>query len=350
MEKHRIDKNDFDFIEELEQKAGTIESIYEKMFQLELNGQKESKEFKDLLAELRTAIAKEKSLYQLPDLDFARIDALAHFILENRTPDDFKKDMYSIINQEHEGKVERRILGSLIRKNSENYEGVKESLPGIITGFLGMIGDLDGEELDKELTKSIVSSNILQKSIENDTYNGFLTILREFINDPKYAKFREPLLRSKYYLAYINPSLEEGLLSNGFEIPETFYSGAQFAANITGTNNLALEMMQDVYGFPIAIENIGELLTTSDEELMDYNKATTAILRQCILRSLFLYLSTDRIKTLNVSFQQLLEDDDYKGMHPDGQKSEELITECFEAADRDREKQKTLSFGQKPSN
>ena len=172
----------------------------------------------------------------------------------------------------------------------------------------------------------------------------------EFINDPKYAKFREPLLRSKYYLAYINPSLEEGLLSNGFEIPETFYSGAQFAANITGTNNLALEMMQDVYGFPIAIENIGELLTTSDEELMDYNKATTAILRQCILRSLFLYLSTDRIKTLNVSFQQLLDDDDYKGMHPDGQKSEELIAECFEAADRDREKQKTLLFGQKPSN
>ena len=37
MEKHRIDKNDFDFIEELEQKAGTIESIYEKMFQLDPN-------------------------------------------------------------------------------------------------------------------------------------------------------------------------------------------------------------------------------------------------------------------------------------------------------------------------
>ena len=350
MEKHRINKNDFEFIEELENKAGNIESIYEKMFQLELNGQKGSKEFKNLLGELRAAIIAEKKLYQQPDLDFARIDALAHFILENRTPDDFKKDMYSIINQEHEGKVERRILGKLISKNTEDYKGVKESLPGIITGFLGMIGELEGEELDEQITQSLATSNILHKSIENDTYNGFLTILREFINDPKYAKFREPLLRSKYYLAYINPSLEEGLLNNGFEIPETFYSGAKFAASVTGTNPLALEMMQDVYGFPIAIDALGELLATSDEDLMDYDKATIAILKQCILRSLFLYLSTERIKTLNISFQELLDDDDYKGMHPDGQKSEDLIAECFEAADRDREKQKTLLFGQKPSN
>lgn len=353
MEKHRIDKNDLDLVEKFEKAAEEVEKIYEKLFSLELEGKTNSKEYKNLLGNLRKTVAAERALYQTSDLDFARADAIAHFILSNRAPEDFKKDLPSIVRQEYDGRIERRILGTLVRKNEADSAGLAQHLPEEIKEVFTMMGAMFGMDEDtnaRKIQESILHCNTVTDAVQNDTYSGFLTVLREFINDPKYAKFREPLLRSKYFSAYINSTVEDSLLDNGFEIPDTFYSSAVLASNVTGTPEFLLDLVKDRYGFPLAVESIGDLLLTSDRKLSDYREATTAILRQCVLRSVLMFLSKGAIDKLKRDYQELVdEDDDYKRMYPNGQKSEELIKDCFDAIDRDRLKQATLSFGFKPT-
>ena len=57
---------------------------------------------------------------------------------------------------------------------------------------------------DEIVSKAIFyNSGELQKSFEEDTINGFLAFLQEFITNKDYNSCKEYLIRSKYYTSFI---------------------------------------------------------------------------------------------------------------------------------------------------
>lgn len=342
MEKYRLQTQDFELIEKLTKTTTSIETLYKKMYDLEINGKKETEDFKKIVDYLKIAIDVESKMYQDSSLSYQRCIALADYILQDKLPDSFLDDVESIMTQDYSNRVLRRILNILVHKIISDYESVKEMLP---TELLDLMFQLGISNPDKMVTQAIYSSIELQKAFEKDTLNGYLVFLQEFINKKDYEAFKEDLIRSKYNTSFINKIIEEDMISNNFDIPETFYLNSKFVADITQTDLKLYGLLKNSYGVKESTKQISEVIEMKDEDYNNPKSATTSILRQCLMRASFLLMSDEVISDINYEFHEFIENEKYLNRHPDDHISERLIINCFKSIKRDKSKQVVLSLG-----
>lgn len=116
MEIYSITNKDIEFINILIELDTSIESIYEKLYCLEIKGKKNTKEYQELLNLLKEDIFMEKDIYDNEKLTYTRCKSLIKYIMFYKLPDDFLTDEESISLQStqiYDNKVLRRILKKL---------------------------------------------------------------------------------------------------------------------------------------------------------------------------------------------------------------------------------------------
>ena len=342
MEKYILKSKDYEFINNLIKTTNSIDSIYRKMYDLEINGKKDTEDFNQILDYLSMAIEVEEKLYKEANLSYLQCIAIADYILQDKLPDGFLNDTESIMNQCYDNRVLRRILSILVHKIISDHESVRQMLPEEIIELMEQLGMPNP---DKLVSQAIYSSIELQKAFERDIFNGYLAILQEFIVSNTYKNFRNDLIRSKYNTSFINKQIENDMISSKFDIPDTFYVNSRFVADLTQTDLELYKMLKNLYGVKESTKQISEVIEIGDMDYSDSKKAITSILRQCLMRSAFLLMSDEVISDVNYEFHEFVEDKKYLDRHPHDRISEQLIVNCFKAIKKDKNKPCVLSFG-----
>ena len=342
MEKYILNTSDFEFINSLIKTTSSIDTLYRKMCELEVNGEKDTEEYQQLLDYLNISLEVENKLYSDAKLNYSRCVAIVNFILNKKLPDKFLNDVESIMQQDYSNRILRRILNVLVHKILEDHESLKEMLPNEMIELMYQIGMPNP---DKIVSHAIYSSIELQKAFEKDSLNGFLNFLQEFIDNNDYKFYKKDLICTKYNTAFINKSVESEMISNKFEIPATFYINSRFVADITQTDLELYNLLKNLYGTKESTKQISEIIELGDMDYGDSKKAITSILRQCFMRANFLLMSDEAISDVNYEFHEFIEDKKYLERHPQDRISEQLIINCFKSIKKDKNKPCVLSFG-----
>lgn len=344
MEKYKLTNEDYKWLERIIQTTISIETLYKKLFNLEITVQKDSEEYKKVMDYLSIAIDVEDKAYEDADLSYYKCIALADYIINDRISEKFLNDTESIMQQDYNNRVLRRILNNLVHRILSDYDSIREMLPNELVELVKQLGMPNPDEL---VSKAIYSDIELQKAFEKDTFNGFLTFLQEFIDKKEYNFFKEHLIRTKYNTAFINKNIEIDMRSNKFEIPETFYENARFVADLIQIDLDLFYILKNSYGANESTKQISEIIEMSDLDYGDTTKATTSILRQCLMRASFLLMSDEVISDVNYEFHEFVENKKYLDRHKNDHISEQLVINCFRGIKKDRNKPSVLSLGYK---
>ena len=291
---------------------------------------------------LNIALEVENKSYQDANLSSERCAAIFEFLLTDRVPDGFLSDTESIMSQNYNNRVMRRILGKLIKILFSDPEYSQNIVPdGIMEKYM----KTDGFAFDPSLSKSISNSIKLQEALEVDMIRTYLKLLQEFVDSEKLSVYKDDLIKSKYNIAFINGRVERELINNCFEVPDILQLDSMLVAECADLDMEAYKLITNIFGSKESAGQISELLEFRDSEYKDSNKLIESILRQCLMRSAFLFMSDDSISDIYYEFYEFIEGDNYLKRHPNDRISEQIIISCFKAIQKDRKKTSVLSLG-----
>lgn len=306
MQKYIFEISDFKQMESLIKTASSIDSLYQKMYELEIHGKKDTEEYKKLFDYLIIALEVENKIYKDSKLDYKKGFAWFDYLIDNKLPFDYVSDLESIMRQDYNHRIIRRILNSLL------YQITLES--------------------------------DVQKALEKDVINAYLVFLQESIDKQNYHNLKKNLIKSKYNTAFIKKEIETEMILSNFTISNTLYISSRFIADLMNMDLEFYNMSKNLYGGKISMFQISELMEMQDESYNDPVKSTTSTLRQCLMRAAFLLMSDEIISEVNDEFHEIIESNEYLCRNPHDKISEQLVINCFKSIKKDQKKPKVLAI------
>lgn len=340
MEKYKLQNEDYELIQELTKIDTIIELIYKKLYELEINNKKDSNDFKNYLNSLKNIIKVENKIYKDANLNHIRSFALANYILDYKLPVHFLNDIESLMTQDYSNKVLRRIMNILYHNIVFDNKMYKEKFPSELLELMKNIGISD---IDSIVNESIHSNIELRKAFEKDTLNGYLVFLQEYINNEYYKAFKINFTHNKYITSFVYKNVENNMISDNFNIQDTFYINSRLIADLTNINLKLYEELKNDYGLEECTSQISKLINIKDSEYNDRKNIITSLLRECYIRSTFLLLNDETILDINSSFHDFIESKEYL-REGSNSISENNIIKCFKLVKKDRNKLKILSL------
>lgn len=337
MTNYKLSEQDYEWLDKIIQTTTSIRALYQKLFLLEANGGKDTLEYTKLFDYLNIALEVEEQAYRNANLDSNKCNTLMQYILNNKVPDGFVNDFESIIEADYSNMVLRRILNNLAYNVAFDYERIKNSLSKHLIASMKRLGIPNPQQY---IFQAVYSGTELKRAFEKDILNGFLVFLEECTHKSDYQSFRKDLIYVKYNMSFVYKFLENDLVNNRFVIPEVFTVSSVLVRDITQTDDDFYVSLKDDYGTKAAINQISALIQISDADYDDVNEIFTSILRECMLRSSFLFMSDEALLDINEEFHDFVENSEYLQEYPNNQISEKKIIQCFQGIKRDRNKLK----------
>ena len=308
MKGYVFNNDDFIQIDNLIKVTSYIDKIYSKLYNLEINGKKDTVEYKKLLENLNLAIQLENKQYEEYNLNYWKCVAWHRHFLDKKAPIKFINDMESLMQHDYNYRVVRRILGTLEKKMTLDYENLKDTLPLDMTIMLKQMGMYNN---DRIFSNIIDSSLDVINSLEIDILNAYLTFLEEFVRNKEYKYLKKDLISSKYNLSFINKKIESNLISDSFEVSDTLYINSKFFADLLNLDFRTYNNLRNSNGEEKVMAQIMELLEIGDIDYNETNKVATSVLRQCLIRATLLNMGDDMVSKVNSKFCKYIADKKY---------------------------------------
>lgn len=336
-----FNKEELTIIESFLQSSHKINTIYEKLYNLEINNQKNSKEYLNLIKELKEEINIENNKYQKANLTIEQKTKIIELLSTN--PNSSKTDsITTIINQSDNDTITRRIFNILVNQTIVNIDYTKNNIPTELLELLNNFGlSLDDNKTYTEIT----NYSKIQLAINNDINSIFLVILQETLNLWKYSKYKNNLLKALYSTSFINKDIEKELLNNNFNIPNNIYLSSKLVNDLLKSNSNIYNIINTLLVEPQIEKHIINLLEIKDSEYNNPSINISSILTECYIRSLLTFLNDDRINHLKNQFLYLISNPIYLKNHANDRISQDSIMNCFRNVKYDKSKKRTISFG-----
>lgn len=338
MEKYNLNNNDFELINKLTKNTNNINILYNELYKREMAGKKDSTEYKILLNEIKYLLKEEDKLYKEADLNVNKAIAWTSYI-SNITRITKEDDIETITNQNYNGRTIKRMLNKLTTYFMSDHNYISNMISDELKDIFE---ELDNkEELLKECT---ILSIQMQKTFEKDLLYTFLEILKEFINDNKLRIYKPNLIEAIYNISFINKDIESFMIINNFNIPDTLYINSQIVADILNVEDELYNELKNNYFIRIISTQINNLLNIKDTEYSDDIKASSSILKQCLLRAGLSFINTTNIENIKHKFYEFTKSPNYLNNYHDNTLSYEIIINCFKNINKDKNKQHILSL------
>lgn len=329
----KLEKDDLENLEKIIKTHLSLEKLYEKLYLLEINNQQESLEYSKGLDYLNIVLEVEKDQIKSLNLDFYKCQRIIAYIFAKKLSKDFLNDIECITRGDYNLKIYRRLLYILYNKFNTYHDMLRDKL---MSKEEQELLKRIGSNLNEEALSNQIYSNVeVKKTLDNDLYSNFLVFLQEMINNSTYKKYYAELIKRKYVLAFINPNIEEELIKNRFVINDKLSIKAKFIANLTNMPEVAYTFLKNSCMNDIYNSQIHLMLETSNFDYENSNQAVTSLLRQCFIRSVFLFMNSEEMLELNYSFHEFIESKDHS---KESTISEQLIIDCFNQSKLDKEK------------
>jgi len=334
-----MQKQDYEKLESLLGYTNSVDVLYEKLYELEIAGLKSSEEYKNHLEYLTIALEVEAEQYEGISLD--RSQDIITFLDSEVIPMDFMDDVECVLSQKNENRAVRRILAILGNKVLLDDNFVKNVIPECIMDILYAIGMPNPEET---VAHGINVSVQMNKVLQDETMNTFLSFVQEAIEDTNNQPFIAELLKVKYDIAFINKSVEAGMLTNNFDVQKSLMLSSKLTSDMLGIQDRLYELLKNGYGISVMTYQISEMLQISDLDYSIKNKAISSILREAIMRSALLLMDAEAIMDINTDYHDLVDDPKNAQIYEYSKISQSMIIRAFKKTKEDKEKYPVLSI------
>lgn len=326
-----LEKEDYDLLDTLIRISESIGKLYQNLFQLEVNGKKNSQEYRKNLDYLMIAREVEERLYSDNDMNAIKCSELLKYMLSQKIINNISNNQSIIMPNYLEGKV-RRV-----------YNRIENKMHADSKGMISLMEDTKDAEftIPRDLLELNYSKLILQKNLEKESYLLFLGILFESL-PTNLSKYKNNLLNIKYYLSFINTNVEQELLYVNFNIEDKVNVLSNLFAYCNGIDLEEYYLLQNIFGFTNSLQEVYSLLSLNDLNYLDNRYNFQAYVHSCLLRSYLTFLSDLSVLELNKKFNDLLNAKAKEKIKY--YISEKIIKECFYNIYVDRNKQVVLKL------
>ncbi len=321
------------FIDKLLKVIESIESVYDRLYELEISGQENTEQYLDYVNCLREYVKLENKIYCEANLSLDEATEIANYIIEEKLPSDFTNDTDSITDQNYENKRLRRIVSHLVHMIMYHYQNVGKMISDDLIDTLTKSSIKNPEQL---VSESIISSIELQSTLENDNNNSFLYFLQRTIDKTNDSNIKNQLITNKYYSIFINKTLESQLLGDNFTMPSTLKLNVDSIAHLDNMDPNFFLTTKEAYGMTEAGHQMSILMESRDSDYSDEKNEIGLLIRKAIIRGGLLFLSENTISKMKRQFMHFSEGKDFKRRNPQHQIGKNAVINCFENAYDDK--------------
>lgn len=345
---YSMNEEDYELVDSIIQVTNSINTLYKKLFELEINNLKDTDEYRKYIQYLNMAIELENSYYdKLTTLQGIKI---LNFLVYDKFPENNLSDIESIILRKTDDPIIRRILVALdyLLENyqQENFEQLfkiseqdvmfkDEDLDKLPDSFVYAYYGLTDELYLKLLRNKYVVDNVHQEEI----LKNFLVFVEEIKQDKGNSKYKNELIKVKYDISFNNKNVEQTLLDNNFNMEKPLIYSSNHYLDIVGLEKDIYNLLKDYRGFKLSVNQIDELLRIKDLDYEKEDNQLIALLRNTILRSIFLSLSDECVTHINKQYKE-----ENISNSEQMKISKEILLKTFGKIKKDRNKQMQLSL------
>lgn len=310
-----------------------IDGLYNQLYKLEIGNKKETLEYKKCIDNLSNAILKEKELYE--KIDNSLVYILNDYILKNMIKDDLESDFESFMLHDYQNRIVRRILFTLDGKIVPLIEEKEDS------NSLFQLVSLVCQTKSKQKTfEAIVGIKKLDKSLETDLLNTFLSFLEEHMEEQS-SKIKKEAIKIKYNVSFVNKDVEANLIEEQFNIPSDLFLNSKWNAQVLNLEANVYDLAKDIYASVIAQNQIYQLLRITDTEYKEFDQQITIIFRHCFMEAALIFMSREKVRE---EFDNFVKSKHYRAKYKDNGKSVGLIEQVFSKIEDKRSKPKVISL------
>ena len=277
-----------------------ISAIYKRLYELEINGKRNSSEYKHYLELLISKINQESKFcdnYQCSSKSLIE----ATFYLEKANEKDKDKLFNPIIRFANISKEKLKIT--------------EQILDGEVSKIFNAI-------FGKDIPKPIPIGINLQQEVENDFHNAYIHLLYKKATSLNLSKnIKDQLLKLVYNEIFSDCSAEYQLINNNFDLNKPFYFQAQLVFDFYHMDRSALKDYQyNIIDMNLK-DKIHELLGIGVSSLeIDDDSMINHFLKQTIFRSALLLATEEQIKECKDFIGKLCYDSLFLSRGNDGKK------------------------------
>lgn len=327
-------------IENLLACSKTIDNIYNKLCRLENENKKDTEEYQKLIYLLKETIKIEKKEFNKACKTAEQCRKIFKFLSSAKGLLKYSNNE-CIIRQKYTDRVIRRTINIVSEQLITYYEPQRKSITKDIIKFLNDLSlEISLEEIYTETKKNIK----IQNAISNDMYLLIISILKEYISNKKYQKYKYALTKTKYYISFINPTTETYILQYNFNPTNTIYISSNMTADLLGINKTQYDLIKEIDSILNTAINITQLLDIKDCEYEQTTINIESIIRQSFIRALLTLMNEDSVYELNQNFHNFIESPKYLSKHQNDRISENIIIQCFKSQKYDRPKKRIINI------
>ena len=327
-------------IESLLQSSTNISEIYDKLCELEINNQKDSQEYEQLLTKLKKEIDEETKKYKDFKLTYKQCMKYAGLLASQAQIHLFDTKISTTLKN-YNSRTVRRVLLTLASmiESSEDYQ--KSIIPkDVLDSILSIAKDIPKEDFIKGFSNNIK----INTTLNTDINSVFLSILEEAISGRANKTYRSQLIQAKYCIAFAHRELETLLLPYKFEMTPYVYINSQIVNELLKEGAMSYDITRFVNLKSKASTEINRLLGIKDQEYTNPNVNVNSIITQCYIRALLSLMTGEEVDDFNQEFHDSIESPEYLKTHPTDRISESAIMYCFKCFNRDKGRTRTLSI------
>lgn len=337
MKEYKLQENDIELLEKILKTTRSIQTIHQKLYNLEINQQENSNEYQNYLNYLEITKEVEDKQYQDLNLTYEKSIAYLGYIIKQKGNCSYSTISQYLIEGYQEFDPCYRVISKLNERRRNLEIGMPLTIPKDFTGNFNL---LFLDYLQKEKIEDNHIKNQLLRSIENDLDEAYFHFLMEYLNHGEYSFLRKNLLKAKFDYIFVKDDLEKITTSSNHSFVETI----SIVAYLNQMNEEELANLKNIKAFSLAMCELTNLLNLGDCDYQNNNILLSSVLRQCRLKAAFLFLDDLNLEEVYQNFHQVIEDPMFIKCHPKDKISILFIENCFQKARQDKEKMITLSF------
>lgn len=314
----KLEKEDYQDIIFLINIAKQIKKIYIKLEELEINNNKDSLEYNNLISELKRSIDIENKIYDRLKKEPNKIKILIEHLKSLQGYVEINNEVDYLYNDNYNHELIRIFRRLRILLPADNSQ-ILDSMP---------------EDVQKILKTALFYSNNLDKVMFDDNFKCFLVILDD--------EFHHLAIKEKYKISYLFSNFEEEYLNNNFVIDKTPYVLSQIFTDLFSTNNEAL-----IYNRINAIEQLlkeqmSEIFKYNDFELNDPKARNNLIIRLTYIRSMIIFIDKQIVEKIKQEIEKFIYINSSNLIYRD--KTISLVRKMYTNKNKDEEIPRILTF------
>lgn len=341
----KIKNEDFELIRSLLNVTKSISKIYDVLYELEINGEKDSAKYTKYLEYLNIALEVENKYYN--NMSVEQCLRVYKFIESDFMPKKYEDNNESIIFGVNTIGNARRIittLDNIIDNNNyfnfideekeldefddeefELFEDFFQSPPQIVIEIM----DCNDKEKIQDILDMIINQqfdylmdsniDIDSKDFEKAEYDGFVQLfyINQILNnyliyiknleqDDKLKKYKNKFIKTKYDISFTNKIIESKLKENNFDVNENDFNAGLCDIEILGLKEDIYNQVFNEHMLRQAVYNIKELLNVKNNEYKDDDIERRVLLRKALINATLLNIDERCLTKISLNYMASL--------------------------------------------